>query len=227
MSDNIEYVYCASNECMSGIVKIGKTNRNPHIRIKEIGNFTGCPIPFTLNHYIKVKNSLKYETIVHNILNDFRINKNREFFKIESCDSLKYFNKNILLSNGGSLNDFVDDYLVICNEDKNIDIDIDINNQNNKFKKYIKNKNKNKNNNNDNDVKNKYIYNKCNKCGKEFEYKYQLVKHENRKFSCETTDNINSVYENKIKVIDSEIDKKTKLSLEKKIFVFYVKQPYQ
>ena len=60
----------------------------------------------------------------------------------------------------------------------------------------------------------------CNKCGKEFKYKYLLKNHNNRKFSCETQDNIDNVFENKIKNIENEIEKNTKLSLEKKDFCF-------
>ena len=56
----------------------------------------------------------------------------------------------------------------------------------------------------------------CEKCGKDFEYKYLLTKHQNRKFSCETTDNIDSVFEDKIKIIENEIESKTKISLQKK-----------
>ena len=43
---------------MDGIVKIGKTTRNPYFRIIELGNFTGCLGPFKLHHYIQVNDSL-------------------------------------------------------------------------------------------------------------------------------------------------------------------------
>jgi len=55
---------------------------------------------------------------------------------------------------------------------------------------------------------------KCNKCGKDFEYNYLLKKHQNRKFTCETSDNIELVYDNKIRDIENEINIKTELSLE-------------
>ena len=52
--EKLEYVYCVTNRCMPGIVKIGKTFRFPHIRTNELGNFTGCPVPFDLLCYIEV-----------------------------------------------------------------------------------------------------------------------------------------------------------------------------
>jgi len=63
---------------------------------------------------------------------------------------------------------------------------------------------------------------KCEKCEKEFKYKYLLKKHENRKFKCNSVNSINTInniknnYEDKIKNIENELEYKTKLSLEKK-----------
>ena len=37
------YVYCAINLYMKGIVKIGATEICPIKRVKELGNYTGCP----------------------------------------------------------------------------------------------------------------------------------------------------------------------------------------
>lgn len=55
----------------------------------------------------------------------------------------------------------------------------------------------------------------CEKCNKEFKYKYLLKKHENRKFTCDTIKNKEYVIDEKIKAITDEIENKTKLSLEK------------
>jgi len=63
---------------------------------------------------------------------------------------------------------------------------------------------------------------KCEKCEKEFKYKYLLKKHENRKFKCNSVNSVNTInniknnYEDKIKNIENELEYKTKLSLEKK-----------
>ena len=52
---------------------------------------------------------------------------------------------------------------------------------------------------------------KCEKCEKEFKYKYLLKKHENRKFKCNAINNIKNNYEDKIKNIENELEYKTKL----------------
>ena len=39
----------------------------------------------------------------------------------------------------------------------------------------------------------------CEKCGKEFKYNYLLIKHLNKKYSCEKVEKINNNYDDKIK----------------------------
>jgi hypothetical protein len=62
----------------------------------------------------------------------------------------------------------------------------------------------------------------CEKCGKDFKFRYLLLKHQNRKKTCETLDNIKVVYDDKIKNfndkikdIEDEIKIKTNKSLKK------------
>jgi hypothetical protein len=63
---------------------------------------------------------------------------------------------------------------------------------------------------------------KCNSCNKEFKYKYLLTKHRNRKFKCNSIDNIdliNSIDEynkNEIKNIEDEINLKMEMSTDNK-----------
>ncbi len=54
----------------------------------------------------------------------------------------------------------------------------------------------------------------CDKCGKKFEYQYLLKKHQNRKTLCNSINNINDIYDNKILNIEIEINKKTNESLK-------------
>ena len=49
--------------------------------------------------------------------------------------------------------------------------------------------------------------NQCNKCSKIFKYKYLLLKHQNRKNSCDNIDNININYDKQIKDKNNFIDK--------------------
>lgn len=44
----------------------------------------------------------------------------------------------------------------------------------------------------------------CDKCGKDFNYLYLLIKHQNKKKTCETIENITLVYDNKIKMIEND-----------------------
>jgi hypothetical protein len=184
---NYGYVYCATNECMKNLCKIGMTMKNPNKRVYELSSSTNCPKPFILNFYMKINNPLKYEKIIHYKLNNKRINKNREFFNIDCDILLKYFDKDVLISYGGDIDDFPDDYLFI-NQNKN-------QNQNKN-----KNQNQNENENQKQKQKQKLITTiECKKCGKDFPHNYLLLNHSKRKFSCNTEEHINKVFDDKIK----------------------------
>lgn len=77
-------VYVLTNECMPGIVKIGKTSRlNLDARMKELFS-TGVPLPFQCVHACKVKlcHMDELERALHCAFAPNRINANREFFRI-------------------------------------------------------------------------------------------------------------------------------------------------
>lgn len=42
------YIYILYNQTANGFVKIGKTQRNPEDRSKELSSATGVPTPFTV-----------------------------------------------------------------------------------------------------------------------------------------------------------------------------------
>ncbi len=111
------YVYCTKNKYMQGLSKIGSTEKNPLIRIDQLGRYTGCPTPFTLHYFIKVKNPKKYKKIIHNQLNNFRVNAERQFFTIRPELALEYFNIEKLIENNNQIiiNDFAENYLTILN----------------------------------------------------------------------------------------------------------------
>jgi len=75
------YIYCLSNESYSDKYKIGCTKHDPFIRIKQL-NTTGVPTPFKLEFAKRVMNYSDKEKEIHNKLDIHRVNKNREFFKI-------------------------------------------------------------------------------------------------------------------------------------------------
>ncbi len=78
-----EYLYILSRREEKDILKIGRTTRNIQKRVNEINSATGVIYPLSARHVFKVKNSKLVEKEIHNLLSDYRIRKDREFFKIE------------------------------------------------------------------------------------------------------------------------------------------------
>lgn len=77
-------VYLLTNPCMPGLVKIGMTTQEDiEKRMKELYT-TGVPVPFECQFACKVNNKdcTKIEKALHTAFEPQRINKNREFFKI-------------------------------------------------------------------------------------------------------------------------------------------------
>ncbi|MXX93755.1 MAG: GIY-YIG nuclease family protein [Chloroflexi bacterium] len=75
-------VYVLSNPAMSGIVKIGKTSsENPQVRIDTLFN-TSVPVPFVCEIAVRVDDESGLEAAIFDLLDDFRINPKREFFRI-------------------------------------------------------------------------------------------------------------------------------------------------
>lgn len=77
-------VYLLTNPCMPGLVKIGMTAQE-YIdkRMKELYT-TGVPVPFECQFACKVsaKDCAKIEKALHTAFDPQRVNKNREFFRI-------------------------------------------------------------------------------------------------------------------------------------------------
>ena len=77
-------VYLLTNPCMPGLVKIGMTTQEDiDKRMRELYT-TGVPIPFECQFACKVNNKdcAKIEKALHTAFEPQRVNKNREFFKI-------------------------------------------------------------------------------------------------------------------------------------------------
>ena len=93
MSDNYGYIYCMSNKCMNGIVKIGITNNNPLIRAKQLFNGnTSIPCEFEVKFSKKVKNPKEEEKNIHNMLRDKRYPR-REFFEVSEEEVRQIFSQ--------------------------------------------------------------------------------------------------------------------------------------
>jgi len=77
-----QYVYILTNETMPGLVKIGYTKNDPSKRAKQINAATGVAMDFNVEWAYPCYNGLDLEQEVHRYLESFRLNKNREFFKM-------------------------------------------------------------------------------------------------------------------------------------------------
>ena len=77
-------VYLLTNPCIPGLVKICMTKQEDlEKRMKELYT-TGVPVPFECQFACKVNNKdcAKIEKALHTAFDPQRVNKNREFFKI-------------------------------------------------------------------------------------------------------------------------------------------------
>ena len=77
------FVYILDNPSLEGMVKIGATTKKPSKRCLELSSSTSIPTPFNIVYYQPSMNPFKVESIVHTILDEYRVNKNREFFKVD------------------------------------------------------------------------------------------------------------------------------------------------
>jgi hypothetical protein len=77
----VDVVYILTNEAMPGLIKIGCTNGELALRIKQLYS-TGVPLPFELFYACEVTNCAVVESKLHDAFGDHRISKGREFFRL-------------------------------------------------------------------------------------------------------------------------------------------------
>jgi hypothetical protein len=83
------FLYCFSNPCMPGLLKIGYTERPLEERIQEANvSNTWIPTPFEVELAKQVKEPVHKEQTVHKILDKYRVNPKREFFRV-SMDEVR------------------------------------------------------------------------------------------------------------------------------------------
>ena len=81
-------VYILKNPAMPDLIKIGFTTRTAEERAKELyEGELGVPKPFVVVHINDCEEPQKLEATVHKRLAEYRINKNREFFKYPADDA--------------------------------------------------------------------------------------------------------------------------------------------
>ncbi len=88
---NAGYIYVLVNSSIKGMVKIGKTTRDPEERAKEISATTGVATPFVVAYECHFNDCSKAEKYIHNFLEEknHRTSKQREFFNISSSQAIK------------------------------------------------------------------------------------------------------------------------------------------
>ena len=87
---NSEYLYILSRREEKDILKIGMTTRNIQKRVNEINSATGVLYPYSARKVFKVKNCKKVEKEVHELLAQYRIRNDREFFKLSYSDACSF-----------------------------------------------------------------------------------------------------------------------------------------
>nr|WP_250807776.1 GIY-YIG nuclease family protein [Neorhizobium tomejilense] len=89
ISGRAGYVYLLSNPSMPGLVKIGRTTRDPARRAGELTAASGVPTPFYLEGFIKTDDAVRTEAEIHRRMGADRVNRRREFFRADPAEALK------------------------------------------------------------------------------------------------------------------------------------------
>lgn len=91
MSQNKGYLYILTNPSINGQVKIGRTERHPEERRKEISAATGVSTPFELVYWKFFDDCHLAESTLHKRLEQegYRVSNNREFFTISEDKAKK------------------------------------------------------------------------------------------------------------------------------------------
>lgn len=88
------FVYILSNPAFPNLVKIGFSKRDVEGRVKELNSSTSLPLPFQIEAIFLSENPEFDENDIHNEFQEFRVNQQREFFKLsieEATDRVTKF----------------------------------------------------------------------------------------------------------------------------------------
>jgi len=88
------YIYVLENQSLKkDIYKIGLTTNKPLERAKQLSNSTSIPSEFKVFYSKKTKNLNIAEKRIHLLLNEYRINPNKEFFQVKTYTIEKTIDK--------------------------------------------------------------------------------------------------------------------------------------
>lgn len=91
------WVYILSNPEMPELLKIGFTERDPLSRAKEISQDTGVPSEFIVDYQVYSSRPYELERKVHELLHEYRLNNNREFFRCTHASAIEAIKQAILI----------------------------------------------------------------------------------------------------------------------------------
>jgi hypothetical protein len=81
-----------TNTEMPGLVKIGRTSREPKQRASELRT-TGVPGHFRVKHFVWSPDAAKSEGLAHHMLASKRVSGDREFFRVSTKDAIAVVNR--------------------------------------------------------------------------------------------------------------------------------------
>ncbi len=90
MSQAEGYIYVAVNPSMPNLVKIGRTERPPEQRLKELSSPAGVPEEFHLVDFFPVASMQLAEKHIHEHLRRHRRNPKREFFHMSAEEAVAF-----------------------------------------------------------------------------------------------------------------------------------------
>jgi hypothetical protein len=102
---NKGYIYVmlsASND--RDIFKIGLTRRSPEVRAREVSRGTGVPTSYLVVEDWGVADCVQAEEVIHSELEEYRINKKREFFRAPYKLIREVIEKNVSAINNSYVN---------------------------------------------------------------------------------------------------------------------------
>jgi hypothetical protein len=82
-------IYVLINKSLRGMVKIGKTSRSAEDRASELSS-TSLPNPFLVAYDREVSDCEKVEKLIHDRLSQYRVNDDREFFKLPTSRAIDH-----------------------------------------------------------------------------------------------------------------------------------------
>jgi len=83
-------IYCMRCEShLPGILKVGCTTDDPQVRAKQLTASTSSPTPFHVLYSRQVPDVNAAEKAVHSALAAYRVNENREYFKVSLYEAAR------------------------------------------------------------------------------------------------------------------------------------------